>query len=37
MDSTIQMLAIETWQWLVITVSVIMIVVGLVLRSKKQA
>lgn len=36
MDSTVQMLALETWQWLVIAVCVVIIVIGLVLRNKGQ-
>jgi hypothetical protein len=37
MDSTVQMLALETWQWLIIAVCVIVIVIGLVMRNKSQA
>ncbi len=36
MDSTVQMLALEMWQWVVIVVCVIVIVAGVVMR-KNQA
>ena len=37
MDSTVQMLALETWQWLVIAVCIVVIAIGLVMRGKSQA
>jgi hypothetical protein len=35
MDSTLQMLALETWNWIVIVVCIAAIIAGVVMRKKE--